>query len=67
MLSIFSIAGYLHAVYYYDLGRYVSGPGIGNFKQVQVAKCGDFWTEKIPFLATSRFCHYWQILSPDAL
>ena len=32
---IFSIAGYLHAVCYYDLGRYVSGPGIGNFKQVQ--------------------------------
>ena len=48
--------------------RYVSGPGIGNFKQVQkLPNVETFGLKNIPILATSRFCHYWQILLPDAL
>ena len=48
--------------------RYVSGPGIGKLKQVQkLPNVETFGLKNIPFLATSRFCHYWQILLPDAL
>ena len=44
--------------------RYVSEPESGNFGQVQkLPNLVTFGLETIPFMATSRFCQFWQNLA----